>query len=971
MKRSRQLVLAIVFLIPFFVSAQEIIKGNVKDELGTDLPGVSVIVKGTTSGTATDFDGNFELEVGDPNVTLVFSYIGYMTIEMEASADMQVVLKESAESLDEVVLIGYGQTTKKDATGAVERVSEKEFNVGLIASPEQLITGKTAGVNVVPPSGRPGEGGTVKIRGGVSSLGNNSPLYVIDGIPIDQTEGPALNSINPNDIESFNILKDASATAIYGSRATNGVIIITTKSGRMNSDMRVEFDSKFSVGYKSNTVDNLTRDEFVDFVTNSLGNQDAIDELTDDETDWQEEIYRPAFGTDNNLTFSQGFENTSYRIALGYLYQDGIVKTNDYSRKSFAMNVRQNAFDNHLKMDFNLRGAWITDDFNNGGVIGSAVQFDPTKPIFSGSPEYGGYWEWLDPNGSGAPNNLAPRNPVGLLNQYEERARTSRYIGNAKFDYKFHFLEDLKLVMNFGFDYASVDGKRVTPATSASGFNTQGSVEDYTQLKRNLLADIYLNYNKTFNDVHNLDLTLGHSFQDFYKERTNLFVPGRGEERDIRIVNLNALQSIFTRVNYGYDNRYLVTFTYRRDGSSRFSPENRWANFFSGALAWNIAEEDFLADSQTISTLKLRLGFGQTGQQEIEADFGYLPVYTPGLPNVSYPFGDDYYSTLRPDGYDSNIKWEESDTYNIGLDFGFSGDVVTGSLEYFQRQSEDILNRVAPPAGTNLTNEIYTNIGDLESSGVEFTLNADLFQRENFTWNLSFNATYLTNKIKKLNSVDDPDFVGLPVGGISGGVGNTVQTQQVGQPQFSYLVYEQVYDESGNPLEGVYVDQNGDGVINDSDKRIYKNPNPDYLFGFSSYMTFYQNWDFSFTMRASLGNYAYNNVASANGVYAGVWELNSLRNAHSSLLETDFREQQFWSDYYVQDASFLRMDNVALGYSFPNLNEGNTRLRLYTTVQNVFVLTPYEGVDPEINGGIDNNFYPRPRTFLLGLNLNF
>ena len=971
MKRSRQLFLAIVFLLPFFVSAQEIINGNVKDELGTDLPGVSVIVKGTTLGTATDFDGNFELEVGDPNAILVFSYIGYNSVEMQASAGMQVVLQESTESLDEVVLIGYGQTTKKDATGAVERVSEKEFNVGLIASPEQLITGKTAGVNVVPPSGKPGEAGTVKIRGGVSSLGNNSPLYVIDGIPIDQTEGPALNSINPNDIESFNILKDASATAIYGSRATNGVIIITTKSGRLNSDLNVGFDTKVSMGYKSNTVDVLTKDEYVNFVTNSLGNQDAIDALTNFETDWQEEIYRPAFGTDNNLTISQGFENTSYRIAVGYLFQEGIEESNDYSRKSIALNLRQNAFDNHLKMDFNIRGAWMVDDFNNEGAIGSAVSFDPTKPIFSGQPEFGGYWEWLDPNGSGAPNNLAPRNPVGLLSQYEERANTSRYIGNAKFDYKFHFLEDLKLVMNFGFDYAQVNGNKLTPASSASGFFNQGVTENYTQIKRNLLADIYLNYNKTFNEVHNLDVTVGHSFQDFYKENTDLRVPGVGEIREIRDVRLNALQSLFTRVNYGYDNRYLLTFTYRRDGSSRFSPENRWANFFSGALAWNIMEEDFMSDSQTLSTLKLRLGFGQTGQQEIEVDFGYLPVYTPGLPNVSYPFGNTYYNTWRPDGYDSNIKWEESDTYNIGIDYGFSGDVVTGSIEYFYRQSEDILNRVAPPAGSNLTNEIYTNIGDLESSGVEFTVNADIFQKQNFTWNLNFNATYLTNKIKKLNNVDDPDFVGIPQGGISGGVGNTVQTHQVGQPQFSFLVYEQVYDEAGNPLEGVYVDQNGDGLINDSDKRIFNNPNPDFLFGLSSYMTFYENWDFSFTMRASLGNYVYNNVASANGVYAGVWELNSLRNAHSSILETDFREQQFWSDYYVQDASFLRMDNVALGYNFPNLNEGKTRLRLYTTVQNVFVITPYDGLDPEINGGIDNNFYPRPRTFLLGLNLNF
>ncbi len=517
MKRSRQLFLAIVLFLPLFMSAQEVINGNVKDELGTDLPGVSVIIKGTTQGTATDFDGNFELEVDDSSAILVFSYMGYSTIELPASDGMQVVLAESTESLEEVVLIGYGQTTKKDATGAVERVGEKEFNVGLIASPEQLITGKTAGVNVVPPSGKPGEGGTVKIRGGVSSLGNNSPLYVIDGVPIDQTEGPALNSINPNDIESFNILKDASATAIYGSRATNGVIIITTKSGRLNSDLDVGFDSKISVGVKSNTVDVLTRDEYVDFVRNDLGNQDAIDALTDDETNWQEEIYRPAFGTDNNLTVSQGFDNTSYRIGVGYYFQEGIVETNDYTRKSLALNLRQNALKDHLKMDFNIRGAWIVDQFNEGGAIGSAVSFDPTKPVFSGQPEFGGYWEWLDPNGSGAPNNLAPRNPVGLLAQYEEKANTSRYIGNAKFDYKFHGFEDLKLVMNFGFDYAQVKGRKVTPATSASGYFNEGVVEDYTELKRNLLADIYLNYNKTFNEVHSLDVTLGHSFQDFYK----------------------------------------------------------------------------------------------------------------------------------------------------------------------------------------------------------------------------------------------------------------------------------------------------------------------------------------------------------------------------------------------------------------------------------------------------------------------
>jgi iron complex outermembrane receptor protein len=476
----------------------------------------------------------------------------------------------------------------------------------------------------------------------------------------------------------------------------------------------------------------------------------------------------------------------------------------------------------------------------------------------------------------------------------------------------------------------------------------------------------------TFNDKHKIDIMLGHSYQDFYRENSNITQDGIGSPPtgNPRLVSLNALESLFARLNYTFNEKYLLTFTYRRDGSSRFAPENRWADFFSGAVAWNISEEDFLKDSEAVSTLKLRLGFGQTGQQEIDKDFGYLPIYTPGDNGVRYPFGSNYYNTLRPEGYDKNIKWEESDTYNIGLDYGFANDVVTGSIEYFKRESTDILSTIAPPSGSNLTNNLYTNIGDLSSEGVEFTVNADLFRRENFTWNINFNATWLKNEIKKLNNVDDPLSPGIAQGGISGGVGNTIQTHKVGYPQFSYLVYEQVYDEAGKPLEGVYVDQNEDGVINDSDKRIYKNPNPDYLLGFSSYMT-YRNFDFSFTLRAALGNYAYNNVASSTGFNGALYQLGSLRNVHASLLESEFNTQQLWSDYYIQDASFLRMDNISLGYTFDNLKDGEVGLRLYTTVQNVFVLTEYDGLDPEISGGIDNNFYPRPRTFLLGFNINF
>lgn len=967
MKKIRQLVFAILFVLPMLMSAQEQITGNVKDDQGIELPGVSVMVQGTTQGTATDFDGNFEIEV-EADAILIFSYVGYTNVEMPASANMQVVMLESAESLDEVVLIGYGQTTKKDATGAVEKVSEKEFNVGAIASPEQLITGKTAGVNVTPPSGSPGEGGTVKIRGGVSSLSNNSPLYVIDGVPIDQ-KGPALNSINPNDIESFNILKDASATAIYGSRATNGVIIITTKSGKMNSGFKVEIGSYISSGVKQNTVDVLKPDEFRGAVI-SLDNPDARALLTRENTNWQEKIYQPAFATDNNITLSEGFDNSSYRVGIGYMYQEGILKTGQFTRPSISMNFRQNLFDNSLKMDFNLRGSWVKDRFADDGAIGGSVSFDPTKPVYSNSPEFGGYWEWL--NDDGSVNTLAPRNPVGQLNQNTDNANTQRYLGNAKFDYKFGFLEGLSLVVNLGFDYSEVQGQFVVPSESAGGFNDGGSVRDYTEMKRNTLADVYLNYVNTFADKHKVDVMLGHSYQDFYREESNITQDGIGSPPtgNPRLVSLNALESLFARVNYTFNEKYLFTFTYRRDGSSRFAPENRWAGFFSGALAWNISEEDFLKDSETVSTLKLRLGFGQTGQQEIDKDFGYLPIYTPGDNGVRYPFGSNYYNTLRPEGYDKNIKWEESDTYNIGIDYGFMNDVITGSIEYFKRESTDILSTIAPPSGSNLTNNLYTNIGDLSSEGVEFTVNADIFQTENFTWNVNFNATWLKNEIKKLNNVEDPESPGIAQGGISGGVGNTIQTHKVGYPQFSYLVYQQVYDDAGKPLEGVYVDQNNDGVINDSDKRIYKNPNPDYLMGFSSYMN-YKNFDFSFTLRAALGNYAYNNVASSRGYYGAVYELGTLRNVHSSIMDSGFNTQQLWSDYYIQDASFLKMDNVSLGYTFDNLKEGEVGLRLYTTVQNVFTITDYNGLDPEISGGIDDNFYPRPRTFLLGFNINF
>jgi len=969
MKQIRQLVLGILFLIPLVMSAQDIIKGKVIDATGMELPGVSVVVKGTDKGTATDFDGKFELSIDDANAIITFSFIGYEQQEVAASAEMNIVMEESSESLDEVIIIGYGQTTKKDATGSVEKVSVEEFNGGAILSPEQLIAGKTAGVNVIPASGKPGSTGTIKIRGGNSSLSaNNNPLVVIDGVPMDQEDdnAPGLSTVNPNDIESFVILKDASATAIYGSRASAGVILITTKTGHRNAPLRAEFNSYLSVGNRENQVDVLNAEQFAAAVQ-STGIDSAISLLGSDNTNWQDEIYRTAYGTDNNLTLTQGFENSSFRASLGYTYQEGLVKTDDFKRKSGSLNYRHRLFDDTFKIDFNIRGTVSENNNADDGARGNALTMDPTQPVYSGSTLYGGYWEWLDADGT--PNAQSPNNPVGVLNQNNSFGSTERYIGNLKLDYDFP-LEGLKANLNLGFDYGETNGYWDVPATSASGFDEKGTSGTWNNLRRSTLADFYVNYVHEFEQPHKIDIMLGTSYQDFYRENQTYQISGLGAVRETEFATTNSLLSYFTRLNYAYDNRYLVTFTYRRDGSSRFSPENRWGNFFSGAVAWSIADEEFLRDSQTISTLKLRIGYGETGQQEIGSDFGYLPVYTPGQNNVRYQFGNRFINTLRPEGYDSEIKWEESATSNIGIDYGFLNDRITGSLEYYIRKTTDVLSTVSPPAGSNLSNSLFTNIGDLENSGIEFSVNADIFQKENFVWNVNFNATYLQNKITKLNAVEDPESPGLAVGGIRGGVGNNIQTQQVGQAQFSYLVYKQVYDSDGNPLQGVYEDLNGDGQWTDLDKRIYKNPNPDYLLGLSSYMN-YKNWDLNFVLRASLGNYTYNNIASSEGNSTSLHFNGTNRNIHDSYLDTGFGEVQLWSDYYIQDASFLKMDNAVLGYNFNELKDGEVILRIYTSVQNAFTITDYEGLDPEISGGIDNNFYPRPRTFLLGFNINF
>jgi len=971
MRNFKQILLSMLMLLPFAMFAQQTVKGKVLEKsTGQPLPGVNIIVKGTSNGTTTDFDGTFTLSVKDKNAVLVFSFLGYKTLEVSASTSfMTVNLAENAQALNEVVIIGYGQTTKKDATGSVEKVSTKEFNKGAIVSAGQLIAGKTAGVQVIPSDGTPGAGATIKIRGGVSSLNaSNSPLIVIDGVPVDQ-QGPALNSLNPNDIKSFTVLKDASASAIYGSRASGGVIIITTKSGKTNGAMKVNFNSYLSIATQADQVDVLSTSQFINAI-NTYGSAADIAKLGTANTNWQDKIFDTAYGTDNNLSISGGFKHSSYRVSLGYLNQDGLLKTSNVERTSLDAKYIQYLFKDDLKITANFKGAFVDDTFANQGAIGSAVRFDPTKPVFSGNSDFGGFYEWLDGT---IPLNLAPRNPLGLLKQNHSLAETRRTISNIQFDYKIPQIKGLRANLNLGYDYSDVKGNFTIPAEAASNFLDKGLTGGNFELKRNVLVDFYLNYVKKFDKIDSkIDVTAGQSYQDFHRERSNFSIDGLGvENRPLPFATENSLVSYFARANYIYKGKYLATYTFRRDGSSRFSPKNRWGNFNSVALAWNISDENFLKNSKVISNLKLRLGYGETGQQELsQGDFPYLAKYTPGDAKVRYEFGNTFFSTLRPEGFDENIKWETSDTYNIGLDYGFLGDRITGTVDVFYRTTRDVLNAVTPAAGSNLDNLIVTNVGDLKSNGVELSLNVKAFQNDDFEWNFNVNTSFLNNEITKLTASNDPAFIGNQVGGIAGGVGNTIQINTVGFGQNAFFVFKQVFDANGKPIEGVYEDLNGDGVININDRRQFHDPNADMLLGFTNYLR-YKKMDLSFTLRASFGNYAYNNVASSTGNITSLTSLNALTNVSSSILDTKFQNQRLFSDYYVQDASFLKMDNITFGYNFDKVFDKKMNLRLYSTVQNVFTITDYNGVDPEISGGIDNNFNPRPRTFLFGFNLNF
>ncbi len=962
---------------------QKTISGRVTDASnGEPLPGVTVVVAGTTVGTITNFDGEYSLNV-NTGQTVSFSFIGYeaQQVVIGSQSVINISLEMSTEALQEVLVIGYGTTKKEDATGSVQAVTTDDFNRGAITSPQELVSGKIAGVQITNGGGAPGEGATIRIRGGSSLSASNDPLFVIDGVPVDNDgitgmRNP-LSTIHPTDIETFTVLKDASATAIYGSRASNGVIIITTKTGKKGRPMKINYNGFVSVAQRSESVDVLSADEFADlFKKRYASNANALALLGDAKTEWQDEIYQTAITHDHNLSITGNALEVPYRVSLGYSDEEGILKTDGLNRFTGAVALTPSLLDDHLKINVNVKGMLIENNFANRGAIGTAVGFDPTQPVKDGNSKYDGYFTWTQPNGD--PVDISPINPVSQLMMNDDQSSVLRGLGNVQFDYRFHFLNDLRANLNLGMDFSKSDGTTIRPENYPGDYDAArggGRNNVYTQEKMNSLLDFYLNYVKNIESISSrIDAMAGYSWQHFRREGTfkeqNFKKSYTYQDTDYKTENY--LVSFFGRLNYIFLDRFMATATLRYDGSSRFSPDTRWGLFPSYALAWRIKEEGFLKDSEAVSELKLRLGYGVTGQQNItDNDYPYLARYSMGDINAQYLFGNTWYPTLRAEGYDANIKWEETVTYNIGLDYGFAKDRITGTLDVYKRVTNDLINFIPVPAGTNLSNYLLTNVGNLENRGVEFSINAIPVKTTDFTWDIGFNASYNKNEITKLTATDDPSYLGVETGGISGGVGNNIQIHSVGYPANSFFVYEQVYNSDGRPLENVFVDRSGDGIISEDDLYRYKKAAPDVILGVTTKMA-WKNWDFYASGRSYIGNYMYNNVWSGGATYNNLYNSAGFtNNLNYNVYATGFENPRYFSDYYVTNASFFKIDNMALGYTFTNFLKEKLNVRLYGTMQNVATFTRYEGLDPEISGGIDNNLYPRPRTYVFGVNIDF
>lgn len=954
------------------------VTGHVVDDTNEPLIGASILVVGTSTGVITDLDGNFSIVVPSGATTLQISYVGYetMTVPIPDNNTVNVKMKSDSQVLSDVVVIGYGTTRKSDLTGSVSNVSSKDFNSGLISSPEQLINGKVSGVQIMSNSGSPTAGSTIRIRGGASLNASNDPLIVLDGVPLETggisgNDGNFLALINPSDIESMTILKDASSTAIYGSRASNGVIIITTKKGSTDR-MKVSFTTTNSIQTRTKLNDMLSREEFIN-VVNTQGSDAQKALLGNANTDWNDKIYHNAFGTDNNLSLSGSLaKNFPIRVSLGYYNQDGLVKTDNAERITGSVSLSPSFFDDHLKLNFNVKGSRNDNRFANSNAIWNAATWNPTIPVYSGNNTFGGYTEATDNVGQLVTGGTV--NPLGALKQYKSTSRVSRLVGNFDVDYKMHFLPELKFHATLGYDYAKGQGKIYVPAEAAQYETTHGRDYKYgPQKNTNRLLTTYFNYNKYLDSwKSSIDATVGYDYQ-YWKstspQYSELSTLGEIQSTTAASDERHVLLSYYARLNYTFDSRYMLTATMRRDGTSRFSKDNRWGTFPSVALAWRVSEEAFLKDNAVLSNLKLRASYGVTGQQDGIGNYNYLPVYTASQSGAEAQFGNQYITTYRPEAYVSNLKWETTTAWNAGFDFGFLEDRITGSFDYYTRQTKDLLATVASPAGTNFDKNILTNVGNVDSQGIEVSLNASPIQSKNWNWDVSFNMTWQKMKVKNLSLVEGGAATNISAGASIDG--QNVQVLSEGYEPYMFYVYKQLYDaETGKPIEGAYADLNGDGEINSGDLYRYKSPTPDFIFGFSTSLN-YKKWTLSTSLRANVGNYVYNGMA----MNTGAWETMSynafqLNNVHSSYLETGFQRRQHLSDYYVENGSFLKMDNLSLSYNFGRVCRWLS-LNASVMVQNVFCITKYSGVDPEVPSGMDSSFYPRPRTYSLSLGLEF
>ena len=979
----RVFVLAAALILNISVYAQTTVSGLVIDSNHEPVIGASVLVKGTPTGTATDFDGRFTVKVPNENAMLVISYVGCETREVAANSPeltAGIVLRENAQNLDEVVVIGYGSVKKSDATGSVIAIKPDEFNKGNRVTAQDALVGKVAGVNVVTGSGAPGSGATIRVRSGASLSASNDPLIVIDGVPVDNStiEGASniIGSINPDDIETFTVLKDASATAIYGSRASNGVIVITTKKG--GDRLAVNYSSSYSVSTTANRLDVLTADEFKAFVPTVTG-VPANPQLGSANTDWQDEIYRAAFGTEQNISVSGKVKpiKAPFRVSLGYTNQNGIIETNNYQRLSFGGNIAPSFFDDHLTANLNVKVSYENNQMVDNSVVGAALRYDPTRPVMTGSPTAAtdpglGYFIWTN---GGSPMAIQTNNPVAQLELTDQNNKVVRSIGSAAIAYKVHGLEDLKLNVNLGYDVLESKYNKDVPDLAGTMYTENqkdgtGLMQRGVQNKRNLLLDAFANYDKTFGDKHTFGAMVGYGWQHFWKKYNLSYDDPRGNElqSDTHYETEYYLLSFYGRVNYSYDDRYLITATLRSDASSRFASDNRWGIFPSVALAWRIIQEDFMKEQDVMSDLKLRLGYGITGQQDILNDYPYMTTFTISYPESSYLFGNTWYRTYRPNGYDRDIKWETTTTWNVGIDYGFLDNRIYGSIDYYKRFTKDLLNTINVSSGTNYSSVLTTNIGKMENEGVEFAINAVPVRTKDFEWTVGFNYTWNDSKITKLNMIDTgQNFV--TTGELSG-TGKYVQVFMVGERPYTFHLCKQAYDENGKPIEGKYVQPDGSVSSTETRYATGKSALPTSYLGFNTRFS-YKNWDLSLSGHGSFGNYVYNYVAADQYVQSVYSDQGSFSNILRSTRDHGFQQQQLYSDMWLEDGSFFRFDNVTLGYTFDRLWNDSSRLRLTFSVSNIATITGYSGLDPELADGIDREVYPRPRTYTLGVNLTF